>query len=1391
MTRVFLSRDEWPMLAAGILAGVLTSAVILYLFFTGIDGGADPALLGDPELGRIERIQAGDVPDGPGRGLVGARERGIMARLEAMPVSTRRLRGPLSLTFRDVVWNEAGGRRFARADLATAQLQAQALSRGDVILDNATIAGVVVSLRQDASGQVWNFEEVFEELLADDGVPARRPQRTIQVRNLRLTRGTVNVERPDQRFEFRNVEGRLPLVVLSQPGVPEPLVRIGRLTALFVQPEPEARLAIGITDGLLRFPSGTVRFDVASATLDETRLADVRGVWNPSDPGYGITAQGRAPGLRLEDVAFMLPEAMPSTGTASFTWSVRPLPGDLTEATLTELDARSGDSRVLGSLTARFGEEYFALVAADLRLDPLDLALVEGFTGALPWAGSLTGRLHGAGGDIAFDLMADLTAPTVPRSFQAGLSGRVLLTDDGVALQRVDVNLDRAPLAALRAMVPALPLDGVVTGRISLSGPPGVAPLDVDVRLELGTGVVLVDGTLDLTGAVPAYDLSGRVLAVELQSILAPAAPPVALTANFTIRGAGTDPETMAAAVRVSGRFTGWEAGARDTLSADVDIRGGELRVRRLVATLATATATAGGTWRFSPPQSGAIAYEVAVTSLRPWGPYLPLGGEGVADGSLRLEGTVDGSLDRIRLAGTATGSSMRAGEWRANTLTAAFEATLGGGLLPVVVVEASGSGLGTPTAGAYDEARLSVRVTPPTLDVDLRAERADGGVLEVVATGSLPETGVREIVVRRARFELATGDWMLTRPAIIWWEGNEVRVEGLSLENVRGDGLLTADGRILPLSAMDASFELAAVPTGDIQRLFGQPERLAGLLWVEGVVRALPDDPLVDLAFRIQDGAIAGVPLEGMSGRATYRGGETIVDAVVMVDTAGRLEMHARLPSVIRLGGEPVFELVDGMPVDGAVRAEAFSLAPLAAYFPEVRDVSGAVDAQVSLAGTADAPQVEGSFVLRDGAMTVLPANQRYDAISGDIGFDGRRLLIRDLRARSDGWLVMGGQVVLERLDEPVLDIEVVLDGFRPIGVDGQRDAALWGRLALAGPPAGLEVSGDLRVDDGYFVIPQFGGAGADIIDITRPAPVMGLPIEPVADGGVFENLRIRDLRLTVGDGTWFLTDEARAQLAGVLTINKVGSSTPVVGTLAGTRGQYTLVAGPIVRRFDIVSAQVRFLGAPAPNPAIDITARRIVYDPGGRELPVDVRITGTLETPRLSLAGADVVDIAESELLSFLLFGQPSFALGGQYLPGDALLEQTFLGGFAELAAIELERGLSGLGLDIFQIRLGPGPLAGIGSPTVIMGRQLASDVFLTVETGITALFGTDGTDQSVLNTWAVRLDWTFDPRSRLRLAVEPVFAGRSLRGSVLALPLTPPRPQGLIELRRRWTY
>jgi hypothetical protein len=73
--------------------------------------------------------------------------------------------------------------------------------------------------------------------------------------------------------------------------------------------------------------------------------------------------------------------------------------------------------------------------------------------------------------------------------------------------------------------------------------------------------------------------------------------------------------------------------------------------------------------------------------------------------------------------------------------------------------------------------------------------------------------------------------------------------------------------------------------------------------------------------------------------------------------------------------------------------------------------------------------------------------------------------------------------------------------------------------------------------------------------------------------------------------------------------------------------------------------------------------------------------------------------------------------------------------------------------------------------------------------VETGIAALFG--GEEQDFYETWAARLEWRVDPRTSLRVGVEPVYRGRLVRGVGVALPVTRPQQQATVEVRRRWSW
>jgi autotransporter translocation and assembly factor TamB len=192
-------------------------------------------------------------------------------------------------------------------------------------------------------------------------------------------------------------------------------------------------------------------------------------------------------------------------------------------------------------------------------------------------------------------------------------------------------------------------------------------------------------------------------------------------------------------------------------------------------------------------------------------------------------------------------------------------------------------------------------------------------------------------------------------------------------------------------------------------------------------------------------------------------------------------------------------------------------------------------------------------------------------------------------------------------------------------------------------------------------------------------------------------------------------------------------------------------------------------------------------MFDASGRQMDIEVRVGGTLQSPTLALASDQATAIPQSELLSFLLFGQANPTLGAGTLPGEALVQETLVGGIAELATLEIENAI-GAPFDIFQLRLGGGQgLLGLEQSSLVVGREITPNVFLTVESGISAIFGSGETNAQ---NFAIRLEWRVDRWTTVRAGYEPADRTRLFRG-LDVLQISRPRQQGSIEIRRRWQW
>lgn len=1341
----------------------------------------------------------------PGRGIARFEAR-VRSRLDiGRPPATAV--GPVRIRLGDVVIDDPDGGAFARAATVEGTLDLEGAFAGRFVVRDVRLEGADVVLARASEGAPWNWERSLASLFGEDrGAAAAAGPAPVVILEGVVVSNTRVVLHPGGAdvFEFLDVDARLPVISISVPRTP-PLFRLAELTTTVVSPGFERRIEVAISSALVRFPQDEVQFDVARVAVDGSRLLDAAGIWRPDAPGLGLEAALRAEAVSLADARVFVPE-LPAEGTADFRLAIEPLPEGRTDLRFSDLVARSGSSLVTGALAfAVGGEAPTTLIEVDLGLDGVSIDLLEPLAGPLPYAGTVSGTVVGPAAALDFDLSAELVARENGAPLRSRLTGRVSFGDAGFALVSLEAELQDVPLAALRPLVPGLALTGTVSGRVILRGGPADAPITLDISLVLAEGTILLAGELDLTGPIPTYDLTGRLIGIDLDALFEPALPPVALTARFVLRGSGLSAETATATLQLAGGFTGWEASVTDSVRIVARTAGGVLDLDVLALALASLDLAAAGVWNFTTMAPGGIDYQARITDLEPFGPYLPILGGRVVGGSLETIGRLTGTSDAPVFAGEVDAADVEYDGWFAEAAAGTYTVELAGAL-PTIELALGLDEITTPGAGVYDTATVMLDVEESRFDLEVLATREDGAIAELVANGRLDPDGTNEAVVTRFNLDLDGERWTLARPTRIEW-GDEPGfvVRNLLIVEEGGEGRVLADGAVRPTAAGVLRVEVAALPLGQVLRFAGREDiALSGDLWADFSLRGPADEPTGSGSFRLVEGQYREVPITSFEGDLRYGAQVLDINATVALDTAGQAEVRASLPLLIDLTDTIRIDLVDDGPLRATLVADSLSLAVVPLLIPDVTDAEGRVRARIAVRGTPATPELDGAIQVWNGSLRIPALNQRYEEVSADVVLAGRRAVVRDARARSDGWATATGTITFTELTRPVADLVLTFDGFRPVGVDNYEDAAMWGELQVVGELAGPIVTGDVTMADGNLYIPNLGGddvIGGEIVPIDGAAfqiegdtaALDAIGIDEVGRETWFDRLMLDEVIFEAGDNLWFVSDQFRVQLGGELTLLKLGPDLQIFGTLEGELGTFTLRVGPLIRRFDIQSASVRFFGSPEPDPALDIIASRIVPGTANREVEILVIVGGTLSAPTVQLATAQGLPIPESELLSFLLFGQPSFALEDAFVPGEGLLGEALfgVGSLAELASIELEEALIadlGLPLDYVQVRPTTGDFIGFGAPVIVFGVEVDDDVFLTVDTGLESLFGSTAGTTSV---WAVRLEWRIDREWRLELGIVPVNRGRLLRSFGTALPVTGTEQQFIVELRRRWTY
>ena len=993
--------------------------------------------------------------------------------------------------------------------------------------------------------------------------------------------------------------------------------------------------------------------------------------------------------------------------------------------------------------------------------------------GTLEAAGTLTGPLA----DIRFAGTLRHRDGTGPASV---LRGNVAVDSrrDTLAMD-VDVRVDTLSFDGLIGRRGGSRLTGSVTGAARLVGRLDSLVTHVDLTRLGGGGVVKADGALML---LPDR-LGARWLAFEGRRVSldrwVSGAPPSAL--NVQAGGSLLADTTGSAPV---GEVTVRLAPSRlagtvlDSGAALIRFSGGRLWLDTVWLRQPGLISEGAGSVGWRRPVQGEAFLQLDADSLShldslvawlegSWGDSLRAAlGDGAGLAHLR----VAGALDSLAFGGLGQVQRLAVGEWR--VLAGEVRGQLEPGPVPWIWLEMAADSIARGSLG-FGAPAGAVRGRIDSLTWRARSRIGDLGGVAAFGRFARDAAGGRGLAVDSLGVAIPGGVWALEAPTVIVLGDSEVTVHRLALQRVNGPGRLELEGSVPTLGTGDARLHLEGLPLAGVYAL-GQRDTTGagGSVAADVTLSGTRRDPVYRGQFAVVPvDTAAGVSLDG---RLAYAGRR--LDGAAHLRVAGHevLALTATLPLNLALG--PVSRRQTGDTLAIGARAVGVDLSALEALTSVLRDVRGHLTADVGVRGTWDRPQLRGALQVDSGALSIPALNVHWQDIVGRLRLGGDTIHVDSLVIGSErGRADVSGTIQLERLTRPVLALDIAARDFKALEIRGNLGVTADARLSLRGPVFGARLSGSGTVTNGVLYFADL--VEKRIIDLDAPDPAMATLIDtslaavivrqglgPAFHNLFLDSLAIQGLQLTMGSSVWLRSNEANIQLAGRMTVNKVRRNYLLTGTLQAPRGTYRLKVGPVTREFVVTQGTVRYFGTPDLDAGLDIEAQHVVRPvptPGSRgtteDITVVAHIGGTLFVPQLTLSAKDR-DLPQTDLISYLMFGQPSAdvtgaAAGLGAANRSALLSSTVSGIISGAISGELERtAVSDLGIPLDYVEIRPGdpgnPLQGA---SFAAGWQIGAKTFLIVRASLCP--------GAVTNVLGASLQFRISPEWRTEASMEPV--------------------------------
>ncbi|MBX2885329.1 MAG: translocation/assembly module TamB domain-containing protein [Granulosicoccus sp.] len=613
-------------------------------------------------------------------------------------------------------------------------------------------------------------------------------------------------------------------------------------------------------------------------------------------------------------------------------------------------------------------------------------------------------------------------------------------------------------------------------------------------------------------------------------------------------------------------------------------------------------------------------------------------------EGSIDLTGNISGSKDSpvVKANGRADELVFAANE--VGELSFNVEAGLDESAALNVVLDANDIIAG---GQQISDVRLRAQGTQAQHELTLSAATTAWGELATELDGAISDNAWDGTLALLSLENTPAGTWRLRKPVAMSGSAEKAEAGTLCLDNSDKLGSLCMAANWLAggettatLNISNLSPQLAAdyLPVGfEVEtHLDGEARALLG---ADGSVNASGSFALAAGKLVIDDQELpVEIKLEETRVELDWQGD----DGSFALDTAltdfGTLNARATISDPAGAGL-----------ITGKLETDFDDLTLISSLVPQVQQVAGVLQSDLSLTGSVESPVIEGTLNLSDFTAEIPEVAMLIKDTQFNVsGKPDGTLLINGQANSGEGQLSIDGTV-----NPGTRRLEIAIDGDEfQVANTALMQVVISPQLAIAMDNSGMQVNGSVVIPEAYI---NANGSNEGIKTVSASSDVVFVSDneEELVDeqGSAALNL---DVQVILGDSVEIEAGDFRGRLEGELTVEQTPELAPRgTGTIDVVNGDYVVYG----QQLQMERGRISFSGGPVDNPSLDMEVARTVLE---YDVVAGAKILGTAESPRLELYSEPTMP--DSSILSFILLGQPP-GVGASYTLGKYLTPELYV--------------------------------------------------------------------------------------------------------------------------------